>query len=105
MMPVYDLQVQGQPEFFADGVLVHNCRVHHVGSLPELEDQMVTWSPGSPGSPDRVDALVYGVAELRGLSGGSWLDAYGAVECAKCGNSFMPEYHPACPECGAIPDR
>jgi phage terminase large subunit-like protein len=84
--------------------LYEQTRVHHLGSLPELEDQMVTWSPGSPGSPDRVDAMVYGVMELRGLSGGSWLDAYGAVECVRCGHSFLPEFHKECPQCGASPD-
>ncbi len=40
-------------------------RVHHVGDLPELEDQMVNWT-GEPGlkSPDRLDALVWGLSEL-----------------------------------------
>ena len=39
--------------------------VHHVGSLPGLEDQMTTWnaSDGSE-SPDRVDGLVWGMKEL-----------------------------------------
>ena len=32
--------------------------VHHVGSFPELEDQMCTWTPGQK-SPDRLDALVW----------------------------------------------
>ena len=34
-------------------------RWHHVGSFPVLEDQMCAWVPGEPGSPDRVDALVW----------------------------------------------
>lgn len=38
-------------------------RVHHVAYLPELETQMTGWEPGvSKKSPDRVDALVYGVS-------------------------------------------
>lgn len=38
-------------------------RVHHVGYHPLLETQMTSWEPGvSKKSPDRVDALVYGVA-------------------------------------------
>jgi phage terminase large subunit-like protein len=37
--------------------------VHHVGSWPELEDQMVTWVPGER-SPDRMDALVWGMTQL-----------------------------------------
>lgn len=41
-------------------------RMHHVGVFPELEDQMATWVPDSPsGSPDRLDALVWGVSALE----------------------------------------
>lgn len=32
--------------------------VHHLGLLPDLEDQMCTWVPGEK-SPDRMDALVW----------------------------------------------
>ena len=40
-------------------------RVHHVGSLPKLEDQMTTWSAKEgERSPDRVDALVWLVTDL-----------------------------------------
>ncbi len=40
-------------------------RVHHVGNLPALEDQLCGWEPGiSKGSPDRLDALVWGITEL-----------------------------------------
>lgn len=39
-------------------------RVHHVGTFPDLEDQMTTWVPGDEDSPDRVDALVWLVTEL-----------------------------------------
>lgn len=43
-------------------------RVHHVGSFPELEDQMCAYNPKmetSDGeSPDRMDALVWGVTAL-----------------------------------------
>lgn len=38
--------------------------VHHVGEkLGELEDQLLSWVPGSD-SPDRLDALVHGVTSL-----------------------------------------
>lgn len=33
-------------------------RQHHVGTFPELEDQMTTWVPGLR-SPDRMDAMVW----------------------------------------------
>lgn len=38
-------------------------RIYHAGTFPELEDQMCTWVPGDA-SPDRVDALVWGMTEL-----------------------------------------
>ncbi|KJK55636.1 phage terminase large subunit family protein [Saccharothrix sp. ST-888] len=44
--------------------LYEQYRVHHVGSFPELEDQQTTWVPGEPGSPDRMDALVWAVTHL-----------------------------------------
>lgn len=39
-------------------------RVHHVGSLVKLEDQMTTWTPQDGTSPDRLDALVWAITEL-----------------------------------------
>lgn len=38
--------------------LYEQTRVRHVGTFPELEDQMSTWVPGQK-SPDRMDALVW----------------------------------------------
>lgn len=50
--------------------LYEQGRVHHVGLLARLEDQMVTWDPSAGGkSPDRVDALVWAVTELLDLVG------------------------------------
>jgi phage terminase large subunit-like protein len=43
---------------YADG------RVHHVGDLSKLEEELTTWEPGEGKSPNRLDALVYVVAEL-----------------------------------------
>lgn len=43
--------------------LYEQGKVHHVGSFPELEDQMCTWVPGED-SPDRMDALVWALTEL-----------------------------------------
>lgn len=39
-------------------------RVHHVGRFVALEEQMTTWTPDSPTSPDRLDALVWAVTDL-----------------------------------------
>jgi len=44
--------------------LYEQGRVHHVGGLPELEDQMTTWTPESADSPDRLDALVWALTDL-----------------------------------------
>lgn len=43
-----------------------NTQVHHVGALPELEEQMRTWLPDSGESPDRLDALVHVLTWLTG---------------------------------------
>jgi len=48
--------------------LYEQGKVHHVGVFHKLEDQMCTWEPGMP-SPDRMDALVWGMTEL--MMGGS----------------------------------
>jgi predicted phage terminase large subunit-like protein len=44
--------------------LAEQFRIHHVGVFPALEDQLCTFEAGSPDSPDRLDALVWGVSEL-----------------------------------------
>ncbi len=45
--------------------LYEQGRVHHVGAFSTMEDQMVQWTPqGNERSPDRMDALVWGVTEL-----------------------------------------
>lgn len=48
-------------------------RVHHVGMLKGLEDQMVNWNPqsGQP-SPDRLDAMVWAVSYLMFNSSGPY---------------------------------
>lgn len=38
--------------------------IHHVGTFPELEDQLCSWEPGVAKSPDRLDALVWAFTEL-----------------------------------------
>lgn len=45
--------------------LYEQGRIHHVGSHPDLEDQMCTYVPdGVDYSPDRVDALVWALTDL-----------------------------------------
>lgn len=45
--------------------LYEQGRIHHVGSFPDLEDEMVNFVPGQiKRSPNRVDALVWGASYL-----------------------------------------
>lgn len=45
--------------------LYEQHRVHHIGTFPELEDQLCGWTAQSgEKSPDRLDALVWAVTEL-----------------------------------------
>jgi phage terminase large subunit-like protein len=39
-------------------------RLYHVGQHPILELQMCTFNPNEGESPDRVDALVWGLTEV-----------------------------------------
>jgi hypothetical protein len=89
--------------------LYEQGRIHHIGVFPDLEDQMCTWIPSDPKSPDRLDSVVWAFTELRGLSMGDWHEAYGTRTCSseKCGGrGFMknnpdgtPRTH--CPNCRA----
>lgn len=44
-------------------------RVHHVGVFPDLESQMCTYTGQIKPSPDRLDALVWGITELNRSNG------------------------------------
>ena len=44
--------------------LYEQGRVHHLGFHAQLEDQLCSWIPDHAVSPDRLDALVWGVTEL-----------------------------------------
>lgn len=44
--------------------LYEQGRVFHAGAFPQLVDQLTTWTPEDPTSPDRLDALVWALTEL-----------------------------------------
>ena len=44
--------------------MYEQCRIHHVGFHPQLEDQLCTWVPNEGASPDRLDALVWALTDL-----------------------------------------
>lgn len=66
-VPVFIVHARQNKQLRAEPVVTayEQKRVHHVGYLGALETQMTGWEPGvSKKSPDRVDALVYGVAAV-----------------------------------------
>jgi phage terminase large subunit-like protein len=83
--PVYDLTIDGAHEFFANGILVHNCMM-----TPE-QDRLR--------HDDRADAMIWAVSELRGITDGSYMEAYGFTYCNSCGEAFRKAYK-KCPKCG-----
>jgi phage terminase large subunit-like protein len=47
--------------------LYEQGKVHHVGSFPQLEDELTTWAPfdaAQKDSPNRLDALVWALTDL-----------------------------------------
>jgi hypothetical protein len=40
------------------------------------------------------------MVELKGISAGSWLQAYGVIYCETCAQPFLPDAG-KCPFCGA----
>jgi phage terminase large subunit-like protein len=53
--------------------------IHHVGVIPDTEDQQCNWVPGMK-SPDRLDALVWAFTELmvrNSIAGGMSIDTDG----------------------------
>ena len=49
--------------------------VKHCGIFPELEEEMCTFTPASPFSPDRMDALVWAITELSAPGGARYIFA------------------------------
>lgn len=69
--------------------LYEQGRVHHCQSFPKLEDQLTTWTPDSGESPDRLDALVWGLVELG-------LAQYGGARAAR---EWLESFWKNCPKC------
>jgi phage terminase large subunit-like protein len=58
-------QVRAEPVV----ALYEQGRVWHQGNLAALETEMLSWIPGQGESPNRVDALVWGMSDLMGSGG------------------------------------
>jgi hypothetical protein len=78
--------------------LYEQHRVHHVGSFPDLEDQMCSYTIDSKASPDRMDAMVWGMTEL--MAGSSSIMGLAALAqfCESCGLP-APKSATVCPNC------
>lgn len=78
-IPVFDVWSKQGKALRAEPITMayEQGRVHHVGYMAELVDQMTSWIPGDRGkSPDRVDALVHALVALmvrppKGFIGGN----------------------------------
>lgn len=76
-------------------------RAHHIGTYPLLEDQLCSWTPLDRESPDRLDALVWGMTELT--QNADWTTLYGkSWTCPACDRlSILMRDRPYCPHCRA----
>jgi Terminase RNaseH-like domain len=82
--------------------LFEQGKIHIAGTFPELEDELCQLMPGEVPvrSPDRADAAVYAIFELRHLGqGGGWLSAYNMSYCPNC-KATLGAKRLECPECG-----
>jgi len=84
---VYNLEVADCHEYFANNILVHNCKVHHVGCFPELEDQMCNYVPGEK-SPDRMDACFTAGTMIKTVNGEM------PISCISPGDYVITRYGP-----------
>jgi len=80
--------------------LYEQGRVHHVGSFERLEEQMTTWTPEDPKSPDRLDALVWAVSSL--IDASTFVDYLSqlSIFCHTC-SLPSPKLASVCGNCGA----
>ena len=81
--------------------LYEQGRISHLGMMETLEEQMTGWVPDSGYSPDRLDALVHGLAELN-LAAGASADRFFQSIAPSCPQCAMPNAigAPVCTGCG-----
>jgi phage terminase large subunit-like protein len=66
-----------------------------MAELADLEDQMLTWVPDvTPGSPDRIDALVWGLTQLSGkqVDATNWASAQSSRQPAATNHAPGTKY-------------
>lgn len=98
-LPIREVRASKGKQTRAEPVsaLYEQGKIHHVGLFPQLEEQLTTWTPDDPKSPDRLDALVWAYTELIQNSGAlGYLQAL-AIVCA-CGHP-NPKTATVCQAC------
>src|SRR6266498_5289315 len=86
-------------------ILSEQGRIHFVGNpgdFTELENQLCAMSVDDDRSTvhdDRADAFVWAFRWLKGMSEGSYKEAYGFFDCPKC-STQMNQKDKECRECG-----
>jgi phage terminase large subunit-like protein len=70
-LPIKEVRATKGKQLRAEPIsaLYEQGRIHHIGVHAALEDQMTSWTPDQPKSPDRLDALVWAFTELIQHSG------------------------------------
>ena len=68
--------------------LYEQGKVHHVGYLSDLEDQLCSWVPYEGTSPDRLDAVVWALTELM-VKGGNKVGEFVPVSLEQA-NPWQP---------------
>lgn len=65
-LPIYKVHASRGKRTRAEPIssMYEQGRIHHVGKLAKLEDQLTTWVPDESPSPDRIDAMVWGFSAL-----------------------------------------
>ena len=100
-LPIREVRVHVGKRLRAEPIsaMYEQGRIHHVGEYEQLEDQMATWTPEEVDSPDRLDAMVQGFADLLGtINIANYFNAL-ANFCPSCGLP-MPKSMSHCSKCG-----
>jgi phage terminase large subunit-like protein len=102
VLPIREIRAHVGKKLRAEPVaaMYEQGRIHHVGTFTKLEDQMTTWTPADPTSPDRLDAAVQAFSDLLGTSSISNYFNSLANICPKC-SMPNPKSMPLCMKCGS----
>jgi hypothetical protein len=100
-LPIQEIRAHIGKKLRAEPVaaMYEQGRIHHVGQFDKLEEQMTTWTPESPDSPDRLDAMVQAFSSLIGTSSAATYFSALANFCTGCGLP-MPKSASRCFKCG-----